>query len=478
MKFGRIFANAIVRRLAYVLVALVLAWVGLGDAHAVCTQTSSNTRTCTTQGEALVGCETAAPSLGAQQCSVTPVRPYERSECFLSDASTYRPRHYCTGDTQPRLNPSTWNQYFKWGVSCSSQPSSTFSHESMIPTGSVGCVNGGPSSRCEFVVTSNGDGTFTRNFNIPGLGTCNVIPNCPSEGWYLNPATSLCTPILQECGANQTKNPSNGDCEDACPSGMVPDQSGVCKPQADDCPAGNVRSPSGQCLPGDGQCAAGEARRPNGTCGVDSDGDGQADEDDEDPENDPDRETASGGDSCSAPPSCSGGPIDCLQAKIQWRIDCNTRHKVNVTGGACGAMPVCVGENCKAMEYAQLLQQWKAACALEKLANADGGGEGGDNADLIALLTGPGSINGEHGDTGGMPGGDGPFQWGEGEEHEPDTTGFGYGSSCPSPPSFTVGGRTISIDLTIMCQWVSLAGSIVLILAGLASVRIVSGGIA
>lgn len=259
---------------------------------------------------------------------------------------------------------------------------------------------------------------------------------------------------------------------------MVADPEGLCKPAAEDCPAGNVRAPSGQCLPGEGQCAAGEARRPNGTCGRDSDGDGQADEDDEDPENDPDRETASGGDSCSAPPSCSGGPIDCLQAKIQWRIDCNTRHKVNVTGGTCGAMPVCVGENCKAMEYAQLLQQWKAACALEKLANADGGGEGGNNADLIALLTGPGSINGEHGDTGGMPGGDGPFQWGEGEEHEPDTTGFGYGSSCPSPPSFTVGGRTISIDLTIMCQWVSLAGSIVLILAGLASVRIVSGGIA
>ncbi|WP_454261604.1 virulence factor TspB C-terminal domain-related protein [Pseudoxanthomonas mexicana] len=294
----------------------------------------------------------------------------------------------------------------------------------------------------------------------------------------MHPGTGLCQPIEQECAANQTKNPTTGNCENACPSGMVADADGLCKPSTDDCPAGNVRAPSGECLPGEGQCAAGEARRPNGTCGRDSDGDGQADEDDEDPENDPDRETASGGDTCSAPPSCSGGPIDCLQAKIQWRIDCNTRHKVNVTGGACGAMPVCVGENCKAMEYAQLLQQWKAACALEKLANADGGGEGGDNSDLIALLTGPGSINGEHGDTGGMPGGDGPFQWGEGEEHEPDTAGFGYGSSCPSPPSFTVGGRTISIDLTIMCQWVSLAGSIVLILAGLASVRIVSGGIA
>ena len=260
---------------------------------------------------------------------------------------------------------------------------------------------------------------------------------------------------------------------------MVADAEGLCKPSADDCPSGNVRSPSGECLPGEGQCAAGEARRPNGTCGRDSDGDGQADEDDEDPDNDPDRETASGGDSCSAPPSCSGGPIDCLQAKIQWRIDCNTRRKVNVTGGACSAMPVCVGENCQAMEYAQLMQQWKAACALERLANAGPGepGEGGNNQDLIDLLTREGTINGTHGDTGGMPGGD-AFEFGDTEIPEPDTSGMGYGSSCPSPPSFTVYGQTISINLTPMCNWVGLAGNLVLILAALASMRIVAGSTA
>lgn len=452
MKFGRIFANAIARRVAYVLVAMALAWLGLGDARAA------------TQSEALAECQSNASAWLAASPSTR-----RNAKCTRSGLS-----YVLTGETWVGFwSESTLGTYY-FQNTCPSTPSSTFSHDLTIPTGSVGCSGG-----CEFVVTSNGDGTFQRNFSTPGLQLCDVLPECPtSPDWYLNYVTGLCTPVQQECPTNQVKNPKTGACEDACPTGMAMDANGVCKPSEDDCPAGNVRSPSGQCLPGEGQCAAGEARRPNGTCGRDSDGDGQADEDDEDPENDPDRETASGGDSCSAPPSCSGGPIDCLQAKIQWRIDCNTRHKVNVTGGACGAMPVCVGENCKAMEYAQLMQQWKAACALEKLANSDGDGEGGNNADLIALLTGPGSINGEHGDTGGMPGGDGPFQWGEGQEHEPDTTGFGYGGSCPSPPSFTVGGRTISIDLTIMCQWVSLAGSIVLILAGLASVRIVSGGIA
>ena len=472
MKFGRIFANAIARRVAYVLVAMALAWLGLGESRAQ----SSGRIAAPSEGAAYAMCLGLAEPMSGRgatpRCPKTDPAPcFEYGLGNTNDCAAYRVCVWSSANGYSCDNK--WVGFLK-SSSCAAQPSTTFSHDLAIPTGATGCSSG-----CEFVVTNNGDGTYSRNYSTPGLGTCNVLPDCPlSPDWYLNAVTSLCTPAEEECPANQVKNPKTKQCEEACPTGMVLDPTGACKPSADDCPAGNVRAPSGECLPGEGQCAAGEARRPNGTCGRDSDGDGQADEDDEDPENDPDRETASGGDSCSAPPSCSGGPIDCLQAKIQWRIDCNTRHKVNVTGGACGAMPVCVGENCKAMEYAQLLQQWKAACALEKLANAEGGGEGGDNADLIALLTGPGSINGEHGDTGGMPGGDGPFQWGEGVEHEPDTAGFGYGSSCPSPPSFTVGGRTISIDLTIMCQWVSLAGSIVLVLAGLASVRIVSGGIA
>lgn len=469
MNFGRIFANAVARRIAYLVVAAAFAWlVGCVDAKAQsgCPANSqpSSGSGCGSQTAALSACQAAAASYtGAKSAA-----------CETPTIGATWGYYVCRRNgTATGCNTAGQFYYFLKVDACSARPNTTFSHDLVIPTGSVGCGTG-----CAFQVNNNGDGTYTRVHAYLNNETCNVLPSCTQPGWYLNHATSLCQPPEVECPANKTKNPKTGACEEACPTGLVMDATGACKPSTDDCPAGNVRAPSGQCLPGDGQCAAGEARRPNGTCGVDSDGDGQADEDDDNPDNDPDRETASGGDSCSAPPSCSGGPIDCLQAKIQWRIDCNTRHKVNVTGGACGAMPVCVGENCKAMEYAQLLQQWKAACALEKLANAEDGGEGGNNADLIALLTGPGSINGEHGDTGGMPGGDGPFQWGEGEDHEPDTTGFGYGSSCPSPPSFTVGGRTISIDLTIMCQWVSLAGSIVLVLAGLASVRIVSGGIA
>lgn len=259
---------------------------------------------------------------------------------------------------------------------CSSRGPSVGSYSSIVPSGSVACVNG-----CEAMVTPNGDGTYTRTFIGGSSSHCNVLPNdCAQNGpgYVMNAGTGMCQPTPQECQENQVKDPLTGVCSAGCPAGMVTDANGVCKPKPDNCPPGNVRAPSGQCLPGEGQCAAGEARRANGTCGRDSDGDGQADDDDDDPDNDSEQEYAAGGDSCNVPPSCSGGAIACMQVKIQWRIDCNTRKDAVVSGGACTAMPVCTGKSCDALEYSQLLQQWRASCTLDKLLAKDGGsGEGG-----------------------------------------------------------------------------------------------------
>ena len=280
---------------------------------------------------------------------------------------------------------------------------------------------------------------------------------------------------------------------------MVLGADGTCSNEKNECPAGNVKAPSGECLPGEGQCAAGEARTTQGTCGRDTDGDGVPDVEDpdidgdgipndEDPDQDGDgndetpeekardKGQASGGDSCVSPPTCSGDAIACMQVKLQWRIDCNTRKNRNISGGSCAAMPVCTGDKCDAIEYASLIQQWKAACALEKLALGDSGG-GGDGDAVVDLLTGPGSINSNAGGGDSLEDG-GP--WGdEGEEYEPDASGYGWSRSCPSPPSFTLpGGQSVQIDLTPLCNWVSLGGMLVLILAGLMSLRIVAGGAA
>ena len=165
-----------------------------------------------------------------------------------------------------------------------------------------------------------------------------------------------------------------------------------------------------------------------------------------------------------------------MQVKIQWRIDCNTRKKANVSGGHCGGpggMPVCSGEGCNAVEYAQLVQQWKTACAIEKLA-AGGSTGGSENADLTAIKNAlTGSSQGDAGAE-GTPG-DGWQAGGEGEGQLPDGSGYGYGQSCPTMPTITVYGQAITFDIGPMCQWVELGGRIVFALAALASLRIVAG---
>lgn len=497
---GRIVANAIARRIAYVIVAAALAWLGLSEAQAQTAQCASYGAGCS-RADAYSACQTwgqarAAQGFNYHTCSYTPAggtQGYYRGEaCYNSScgagqvtAAFFYHSSICpagqtwnasTNTCSPPPCPTGQERHAITGVciaTCASQPPQVISSSAMIPNGSVGCVGGG--NGCEVMYSANGDGTYTQTFIGGASSHCSVVPNDCSQngpGYVLNAGLGVCQPPVVECAANEVKDPITGVCTQGCPPGMVTDAGGVCKPAADDCPAGNIRSPSGECLPGEGQCATGEVRRENGTCGKDVNGDGLADEDDEDSENDPE-EFFAGGDTCASPPSCSGGAIECGMARIQWRIDCNTRRTVNVTGGACSAMPVCVGENCKAMEYAQLLQQWRSACALEKMADAEAG-EGG-NQDLIDLLTDPGSIQPDLGGTGDMPGG-GPYAWGEDEEFDPDTSGYGWASSCPANPTVNVFGATLTFDLSPLCQWVSLGGYLVLILAGLASLRIVSGG--
>lgn len=481
MKLERILANAIARRIAYVIVAAALAWLGLSDAKAQMGVCQSNPSGCTRQ-QAYDACMVYLPALYiagnyGYRCHTT--------AAATAPSGTYTAQRNFNGGTYSTIvggwrwdggcgAGNEWNQYLnQCKKTCTSRTTPqivTFS--SMIPNGSIQCHDG-----CEALVSPLGDGTYQRTTIQSSGSICGTIPNdCSNFGpnFSMNYGTGMCQPKPQECAENQTKDPVTGVCEQGCAAGMVMDANGVCKPKQEDCPPGNVRAPSGQCLPGDGQCAAGEARRPNGTCGIDADGDGEADEDDEDPENDPEKEFFAGGDNCASPPSCSGGVIECGQARIQWRIDCNTRRTVNITGGACNAMPLCVGENCKAMEYAQLLQQWKASCALEKMADKEAG-EGG-NEDLIKLLTDPGSIQPDLGGTGDMPGG-GAYAWGDDEEEfDPDTGGFGWSSSCPANPTVNVFGATLTFNLSPLCQWVGLGGYLVLILSSLACVRIISGG--
>lgn len=370
-------------------------------------------------------------------------------------------------------------------TNCTDRANSTFKPVAgqMIPNGSIGCSDG-----CAYAVVSNGDGTYTRGFltNNP-TDHCSVIPNCANfPGTTFNAGLGMCQTPPAQCAPNQIKDPLTGMCRDGCPVGQIMDPNGLCNSDNDACPPGHIRGPDGTCTENTdpGSCPAGYAKKPDGTCGRDTDGDGVPDE-----YQPGDDVSFSGGDNCDVPPSCTGDPIMCGQARIQWRIDCNTRANIKIAGGTCDSMPICTGPNCNAMEHAQLIMMWRTSCKTDAVATALAQSSGNGDDDQTSVPYDPGldaegvvdayAGTGEPGDAftdqsannggaGGAPGGTG----------ELDTSGFGWSSSCPNLPSINVLGTTLDFNSAgnVLCPWFQLGGQIVLILAALVSLRILSGG--
>lgn len=384
MDLKRIFANALARRIAYLIVAALLAALGLGEARAQAAYSCP----ATLSPKCDQGAAYAAASARQGACPTgTTNGALVRVEHSPNGASgSYIPYFKCMNGAVVWYEEfQGFNQFY--GSSCATRPSQITTRLPL--NGSQQCLNG-----CMYSYRQNGDDeTSTRS---PVGGVCsNTKDNCPTATFY-NFLMNVCQPLEPDCPDGQQV--VQGVCKPAevCPEGMVAVQASTpgaiaagelyCKPSEQECPAGNIKAPSGQCLPGEGQCAAGEAKKKDGTCGKDANNDGVADDDDADEENDTTKETFSGGDSCNAPPSCNGSAIMCGQARIQWRIDCNTRKSVNISGGSCSAVPICTGEKCNAMEYNSLIMQWRTACALEK-AKDTGGGTTGGNQDLIDHLT-------------------------------------------------------------------------------------------
>ncbi len=462
---ARVFASAIARRIAYALIALCLAWLGLSDAHA-------QSKNCSTEGSNCSVAEAQAQCLafkpGANNSSIP--GGVTRKECLMEG-----------GPTTGRFSMLYWGLnadgietgqffggYWYWINKCSTEPQYTgtgpwSSIGGSARGGSLGCRNG-----CYGMWTKNGDSTFTWDSvdvvcPADEKKNCEVPPNS-TAGYYWNPVLRVCEPPKTQCEGGKNPN-SLGQCApEPCPEGMAQQADGTCKKKDNECPAGQVRSPDGKCLPGDGQCAKGEVRGQDGTCKKDADNDGNPDPVNED--------SFSGGDDCSAPPSCSGSPIMCGQARIQWRIDCNTRKNRNIAGGTCASMPICTGEKCDAMEYSALLMQWRSACALEKMAQGNGNG-GGENADVKAIRD---ALTGTGGGVTTAPDRPSSDVWAprSGTPVKPDTGGYGWGRTCPQPPSFEVFGNVIQIDTAPLCNWLILGGYFVMGLAALASLRIIA----
>ncbi|ELC7320577.1 TPA: hypothetical protein UMT99_004115 [Stenotrophomonas maltophilia] len=340
------------------------------DAHAQSKNCTTDAAQCSV-AEAQGQCNAYQPGLPSGVVSIT------RKQCIRipngDDRGWFVMNFWGKNSNNGEVGP--YNPGINWYYrnKCSSEATYTgtgpWSSIQSAKNGSIGCRNG-----CNGVWNSNSDGTM--NWAPTSL----ICPDdeeqqCKAlgDGYFWNSLLKVCEPTDDGKCPNGAKPNSLGKCApEPCPEGMAQQQDGTCRKKENECPAGQVRSPDGRCLPGDGQCAKGEVRGPDGTCKKDSDDDGKPDEPGE-------NDTFSGGDDCSVPPSCSGSPILCGQARIQWRIDCNTRKNRNIAGGSCAAMPVCTGEKCDAMEYAGLLMQWRTACAAEKLAS-QGNNNGGDGA--------------------------------------------------------------------------------------------------
>lgn len=459
---ARVFASAIARRIAYVMVALFLAWIGLTDAHAQDKNCRDEAARCSV-GEAQAQCEAFQPNISGN----TSIVALSRKTCTRDGGSSngrFFVLYWGTDRNGVQQGPFNPGAYFWWVNKCSTEPSYTgsgpWSSEGAAKNGSLGCRNG-----CDGAWFSNADGSKTWS-STGAICPENEESNCHAmgSGYFWNSLLKVCEPTNDGNCPNGAKPNSLGKCApEPCPDGMAQQADGTCKKKDNECPAGQVRSPDGKCLPGDGQCASGEVRGPDGTCKRDGDGDGKPDPVDE--------ESFSGGDDCSSPPACSGSPIMCGQARIQWRIDCNTRKNRNIAGGTCGTMPICTGEKCDAMEYAGLLMQWRSACALEKMAS--GPSNGGDGADVKAIrdaLTGTGGSVTTPAD---RPASD-VWSPSSGQPTRPDASGYGWGRGCPQPPAIDVMGKTITFDITPLCRWLGLGSYFVVGLAALFCLRIIA----
>jgi hypothetical protein len=169
--------------------------------------------------------------------------------------------------------------------------------------------------------------------------------------------------------------------------------------------------------------------------------------------------TASGGGDCDSPPIVSGDQVLAMVATQSWATRCAVEagNAAGVTGdiGDCNSSFSVEGTTANAEQLRALRAQ---ICPNE--------GDGESSVDQSGIAG-----DGDATSLGFIA---------EGTEFGTDglnIAGFGYSRSCPAMPTISVFGQSIQFDNSVMCNWLQLAGALVLVLAALASIRILSGGV-
>lgn len=171
--------------------------------------------------------------------------------------------------------------------------------------------------------------------------------------------------------------------------------------------------------------------------------------------------SASGGGNCdpASQPVVTGDPLLAMITLQTWATRCAVESKDAVTSTgdiASCASPFTVTGPPKSAELLKLKAIRKTICPAEGegTTNVDQYGDNEASAWFTAESMGV-VTDGEPTGTEGL-----------------DTSGFGFGTTCPTIPDVAVMGQTIHFDTSIFCDWMHLGGYLVLTMAALVGVRI------
>jgi hypothetical protein len=409
MNITRVFAHAIVRRIAALLVAAALAWVGVGNARAAdaaCTNPMSTGGTCDDEGQAFKEVNRAATT------------QYNGNPNFKT----------CAPYKDTRFPPNVvWRiQIVAASSACPSPPNNGLSTISRLYAQANTCLSRGAlGSGWVLEVPSLNQATWPVEICNQG---CKYMPDGGDQTyWQIDGHTYL------DVGDWSTTEASGNTCLGQNTPVTPPvdtDNDGV-SDENDDFP-----------------------EDPDETTDTDGDGVGDnADVDDEHADNGSDDGSgdesdnhASGGGDCNNPPACDGDGIQCNQLFQQWKTRCAVEKAGAIVTGTpeiCESGYTCTGDSAQCAQVALLR---KTACT-----NVVVGNEAAQEL-LNGLKNGPGD----------NPNLDPMSVWASDDgDIDPDDSGFGLSRACP--PGVTVYGKTISPN----CDMVAIIAAIVL-LAGMA----------
>lgn len=462
------------RCFAYLLGVVVLSALGVGSARA---------EAYADQGSAFAGCLAATKAFVAARNNPTldgEVR------CVLEGATAYR------GEFQHRTTPT--NAYFWAQAGIHTFPSSGFCSARPPLTGGwtrVGSAGNTCSGGCAY---SGGGGGYTMTVNgrtyvskqgaTPTGGVCDGESEGGSEI-----GEDDCTTIgnLTQCVTSEGKHcaqASNGQrfCWNPGEAGVkrTGNEAATKAPEGASINAPATAPPNG----GDwSQSGTGSVSTQNGSTtnnynistwisSYGSEGDGTPDGSGGEGEGDGDGPSASGGATCGMEISCSDmSSVECNQLVQTWYLRCKG---VDLTGGdTCDSPPACTGD---AGTCHISMTLWRMRC--------DGTGGQGDSdtigQGLEEIVSGEGDGTDEP-EMSGVSEGDFPEVdnlWVEKDGNDfmdqLDGSGFLSDRSCPSMPSWSVGGHAFQIELDPMCSLANQLGMLVLALSYWVGFRIIS----